>query len=74
MAIFVLVAELGWEDFTLTLHHASVLLTTMFLLGCVGHAGGICSSPHRITEQRDALGEASSTSTFRIHLYMLRIY
>ena len=35
---------------------------------------GVCSSPHGITEQRDALGEAFATSTFQLHLYGLGIY
>lgn len=35
---FTLVTELGWEDFTWTLHPAPLLLTARLLLGCVRHA------------------------------------
>lgn len=39
MAISVLAAELGWEDFPPILHHAPLLRTTIFLLGCQALCG-----------------------------------
>lgn len=74
MAIFASVAELGWEDITLTLHHAPLLLATIFLSGCVRRSGGICSGPPGLIELGDALGEGFATSTFWLHLYRLGIY